>query len=65
LLKLCCDKALVKLGWKAVLDIDETVEEMVSWYKSFYNRENMVNITASQIEKYLQKAAARGSKWTK
>lgn len=65
LLKLCCDKALVKLGWKAVLDIDETVKEMISWYKSFYNRDNMANITASQIEKYLQKAAARGSKWTK
>jgi CDP-glucose 4,6-dehydratase len=36
LLKLCCDKALARLGWKATLSFAETVRFTAEWYREFY-----------------------------
>jgi len=36
LLKLCCDKALAHLGWKATLDFEETIRYTAEWYHRFY-----------------------------
>ena len=63
LLKLCCDKALSSLGWKAALDIEETVAETIFWYKNFYNRNNMIDITTFQIKQYFSKAKTKGISW--
>ncbi|MBU2549818.1 MAG: CDP-glucose 4,6-dehydratase [Proteobacteria bacterium] len=67
LLKLSCDKALHRLGWRAVLDFDETVAMTVRWYRTCYgsDREQVSDMTAAQIEQYHQKAASEGLAWTK
>ena len=36
LLKLCCDKALAHLGWKATLTFEETIRYTAEWYHRFY-----------------------------
>ena len=36
LLKLCCDKALAHLGWKATLSFAETIRYTAEWYREFY-----------------------------
>lgn len=36
LLKLCCDKALAHLGWKAALTFEETIAYTAEWYLAYY-----------------------------
>lgn len=38
MLKLCCDKALAHLGWKAALSFAETVRFTAEWYRRFHER---------------------------
>ena len=40
LLKLCCDKALAHLNWKASLSFDETIRFTAEWYRAFYAAKN-------------------------
>ncbi len=64
LLKLCCDKALNDLSWKAVLTFKETIQFTAEWYKSFYSgSENMRFLINEQIDEYSQMARERGLKW--
>lgn len=55
ILKLNCNKALNNLSWRPALDIKDTLALTFDWYKSFYNQENMLNITNQQIEVFLKK----------
>jgi len=48
LLALDISKARFKLGWKPVLNIDETIRITVDWYKS-YNQKNVYSLCAAQI----------------
>ena len=44
------------LNWKAKLNINETIDFVVDWYKNFKNnRINTVSITRHQIKKYMKK----------
>jgi CDP-glucose 4,6-dehydratase len=65
LLKLCCDKALALLNWRAVLDFDECVRYTAEWYRAYYARPrpDMAAFTAGQISAYAVAAAARGLPW--
>lgn len=64
LLKLCCDKALQRLGWQAALDFPETVAMTAQWYKAFYEKNvDMVGLTSEQIRSYAHTAAERGAPW--
>jgi len=64
LLKLCCDKALSLLNWKAVLSFEETMEFTASWYKKFYQyKGNMREISTQQIAHYHNLADERGMDW--
>ena len=40
LLKLCCDKALAHLHWKAALTFEETIRFTAEWYRAFYAAKN-------------------------
>jgi CDP-glucose 4,6-dehydratase len=51
LLKLDCDKAYQKLGWKARWGFGNTVNETTDWYMA-YSKGEM--ISQSQIEKYMK-----------
>ena len=66
LLKLCCDKALSILNWRAILSFEESVEFTASWYRKFYiGQYDMVEFSKQQIEKYCLLAAERSTEWVK
>ncbi|NKQ39703.1 MAG: CDP-glucose 4,6-dehydratase [Methanosarcinales archaeon] len=57
-LKLDATKAKVYIGWKPLLNIDETMEWTFEWYKKYYNdgnNENIVSFTNNQINLFLNK----------
>lgn len=62
LLKLCCDKALACLNWRATLDFDTTMRFTAKWYEVFYREQgaDIYAFTQSQIQDYCRKAAALG-----
>ena len=66
LLKLCCDKALHVLGWRANLGFKETVQFTIEWYRKYYEqKEDILNVTCRQIEEYVKIARSRGQIWVK
>lgn len=66
LLKLCCDKALQRLGWKATLTLDETIGLTAGWYRDFYaGGANMIDVTDAQIQDYQKLALQRGAPWAR
>ena len=54
LLALDISKARFLLGWKPTLDIEETIEMTVEWYKK-YKTENVYELCKSQIQKFNNK----------
>jgi CDP-glucose 4,6-dehydratase len=66
LLKLCCDKALNLLEWRAVLSLPEAVRFTAEWYRIYYEQGDspMHELTCRQIESYTHQAAAKGLQWT-
>ena len=52
LLKLNIAKAKKKLGWAPKWDLDTALEKTVSWYKSYYNGEDVGEMSLKQIEEY-------------
>jgi CDP-glucose 4,6-dehydratase len=66
LLKLSCDKALHHLRWRATLEVRETVELTVDWYRLWHERAvDMAELTQRQIERYCDLARARGLSWAR
>ena len=67
LLKLCCDKALTRLDWKAVLDFEECMRYTAEWYRAYYTqpRPDMLALSMGQIAAYSVAAEARGLAWTR
>ncbi|WP_072696973.1 CDP-glucose 4,6-dehydratase [Desulfovibrio litoralis] len=67
LLKLCCDKSLAHLNWKACLEFKETIAFTAEWYKTYYAKDgktqDMYEYTLKQIKNYTQKAQERGIFW--
>jgi len=64
LLKLCCDKALTMLHWKALLPFEKSIEYTAFWYNKYYeNSENMLEFSKHQIEEYSLMAMNNGLKW--
>lgn len=56
LLKLNCDKALIKLNWKPSLNYQQTVELTADWYRNFIKSDqkecSMHDLTFKQISDY-------------
>ena len=71
LLKLCCDKALAHLGWKATLSFDETIRYTAEWYHRFYRGRDgatppdMLDFSLGQIAAYVNAAEQRGQVWVR
>ncbi len=55
IVKLNIDKAKNILGWRPILNINKTLELTLDWYKSFYNKENIINLTDRQIKLFFDK----------
>jgi CDP-glucose 4,6-dehydratase len=66
LLKLCCDKAMHFLGWKATLNFEETARFTVDWYRRFYEgKEDIFKMSCRQIEQYVELAKKSEHGWIK
>ena len=64
LLKLCCDKALYRLGWHCVLSFEDAVKFTAQWYKNYYsNNTDIYKFSCSQINDYVEKAAQQNLRW--
>lgn len=65
LLKLCCDKALHKIGWQPMMNFAETVRLTSSWYRAFYESSDtdVWDLTRCQIAEYEILARDRGAIW--
>ena len=51
-LQLDSSKAKARLGWACRLDIDQTLEWAVNWYRSFHAGADPIELTLSQISRY-------------
>ena len=51
-LKLDCAKAKAKLGWHPKWSLDIALENIVHWYQAYKNKEDMNQVTLSQIQSY-------------
>lgn len=68
LLKLCCDKALFDLDWKATLNFEETARYTAEWYARYYasgGQDDMLQYTQGQIAAYANAAMEREASWMK
>lgn len=69
LLKLNCDKALSRLGWKPTLKFEETVKMTSDWYKKYYIADDAASsdgihaLSVGQIAEYEGLAKQRGVTW--
>ena len=65
LLKLNIDKALHSLGWKPVLNFDETVTYTAEWYYRFYRDQKNFSLKfmEGQIASYYQEAKNKKLPW--
>lgn len=65
MLKLCSDKAASQLRWKAVLDIEQTIDMTMRGYMPFIQAETekMFSVCRQQIEEYTSLAAERKIPW--
>lgn len=48
-------KAKTVLGWKPNLDINQTLKLTLDWYKNFYSKGNVTDITSRQIKSFFNK----------
>jgi CDP-glucose 4,6-dehydratase len=51
-LKLDCSKARSILGWHPYWNIERTLETIVTWYKAYLNKSDLLAISTDQIEQY-------------
>lgn len=66
LLQLDCHKARQLLDWEAILSFDELVDFVAQWYVHEQGGDmDMQQFTSSQIDRYMELAAARGRPWAK
>ena len=65
ILKLCSDKAAAVLKWKAILDIDRTVDLTMRGYAPFVEGDmgRMAEVCEGQCSEYTRLAAEKGLPW--
>lgn len=51
-LKLDISKAKSELNWRPIWSLNDTLENIIDWHKSWINNEDMQTICLSEIEKY-------------
>ncbi len=52
ILRLDCAKATSILGWQPVWNSQITLEQLTLWYKAYFSKQDMLEITRQQIMKY-------------
>jgi len=49
------NKAKESLDWQQILEINETLKLTFEWYKNFYSKGDIINITNQQIKLFFNK----------
>ena len=62
-LRLDCGKALARLGWRSVWNVDEAVRRTIAWYRLERAHGDTAGLVRSQIAEYVQAARAAGRPW--
>lgn len=52
-LRLNCEKAKRKLGWLPRWNLEKALEQTLKWYRAYQAKENMREVTLSQISQFL------------
>ena len=64
LLKLNCDKALLKMKWESNLSFEDTLRFTIEWYKNFYDfKDCMREKSIEQINEYCKIAKKSSISW--
>ena len=59
-------KALTSLEWKTIYSFETTINQTISWYKSYYNNyTSMKELSVHQIEQYSKAADQMNMTWAK
>lgn len=53
-LKLDCSKAKKRLNWSPLFNLETSLSKTVSWYRSYFEQENIRQITLNEINAYSQ-----------
>jgi len=54
-LKLDCSKARAELGWKSIVNIEESIKWTCEWYREYYNNKTpMRDFSLGQLNRYLK-----------
>ena len=63
-LKLDCSKAYHKLHWQGMLDIEETIQKTINWYRSYYTQKtDVLGLCQAQIKEYIAVAKEKQMVW--
>lgn len=62
-LRLSWEKAAARLGWQPVFSWDETLQEIVAWFKAYQAGADMYAVLQAHIAAYAQRAQALGLPW--
>lgn len=54
-LRLDISKAKTILGWRPTFDFDRTLKLTLDWYRTFYNKKEVINVTNQQIKLFFDK----------
>ena len=61
LLTLSADKAKAVLGWRPLLDFEDTVRWTADWYQAFLDQDDMGGVTIGQIARFEERLAQRAT----
>ena len=53
-LRLDCSKALMRLGWRAHLDVGTALEWVVEWFRPYRAGDDMREVTRRQIDRFME-----------
>jgi len=65
-LRLCCEKAMARLGWGNALTLAQTIALTADWYKQYYQNSgkmDMYDVCAGQIGYYVDQARSGKLSW--
>jgi len=65
LLQLDCHKAYNELGWKSIIETEDLVDLTINWYKSFYNKEDVEELSIKQILYYQELGIKNNLQWVR
>lgn len=64
-LRLNCDKTIMRLGWRPVYTWEETLREIVDWFKAYQEQEDMFAVAEKHLDYYINQAKKQELPWSR